>query len=144
ARTEHPRLPASAGTGEAVDADLVRQLCDPPNVGLQRGDLRLRAEADVDVLDAVVVELDGELRRLDADRGEQLAGRFVRADLRQRLLHPAEDDTRAVPLEPHRDDPDPALEPDLVELQRRRQYERGPERRMAGERKLDQIGRAHV
>ena len=57
-------------------------------------------------------------------------------DRRQRLRHPAEDDARALPLELDRNRAAGRLDLDLDELQRRREHERGPERRVAGERQL--------
>ena len=54
-----------------------------------------------------------------------------------RLLHPAEADARALALEPHGHGAAPRLEPDLDELQRRREHEGGAERRMARERQLE-------
>jgi hypothetical protein len=39
-----------------------------------------------------------------------------RLELRDRLLHPAEDDARTLALERHRHDPRSCLEPDLAEL----------------------------
>jgi hypothetical protein len=77
-----------------------------------------------------------ELGALDAQRRQELDLTVDRLDRRQRLAHPAEHDARALPLERHRHDAHPRLQPDLAELKRRAKDERRPERRMARERDL--------
>jgi hypothetical protein len=67
-RREHARLPSGAFAGEAVEA--LRQLAEPREVGPQPRDLVLGSERDVDVLDAVVVDLDRQLRALDTEHVE--------------------------------------------------------------------------
>src|SRR5207244_1551959 len=64
AGNEHPRLPAPAGAGDAVDAEHFAEVEDARQVRPQRRHLVLRAEADVDVLEAVVVDLDRQFRAL--------------------------------------------------------------------------------
>ena len=48
---------------------------------------------------AVLVDLYGEQRLLDAERGEQFLRPVVRLARERRLLHPAEDDPAGRPLE---------------------------------------------
>ena len=105
-------------------------------MGLQRCDGLLGRERDVDVLDAVVVDLHRELRALDAERVKELALRPVRRDDRDGLGHPAEDDSRSLPLERHRDDAGVELEPDLRQLERPREHEGGAEDGVAGKGEL--------
>src|SRR5262245_22574389 len=54
---EHPRLPASARAGEAVDADHA-ELSERRQVGAQPCDLVLALERCEDVADPVVIDLD--------------------------------------------------------------------------------------
>src|SRR5438093_405838 len=70
----------------------------------------------------------------------QSVGTLERGDGRQRLLHPPERDACAFALEPHRHGATTGLEPDLDQLQRPGENERGAERRVAGERHLDRRG----
>ena len=86
--------------------------------------------------DAVVVELDRELRSLEPERLEQLAGVLDGLDPRQRLFHPPESDPVFRPLEPHRHDSHARLEPYFRRLQRRPEDERRSQGRMAGEWEL--------
>ena len=87
--------------------------------------------------DAVVVELDRQLRPLDAEDLEELGLVGERLDGRQRLRHAAEGDPAVLALEPHRHDAAPGLEPDLLELHRRGEDECRPERGVPRERHLD-------
>ena len=84
----------------------------------------------------VVVELDRQLGALDAERAEELRLVAERLHRRDGLAHPPEDDPRTLALERHGHDAHAGLEPDLTELQRRAEHERGAECRMAGERDL--------
>ena len=86
---------------------------------------------------ALPVELDRQPALLHAEQREQLVGLLVRLRGDGRLPHPAEDDPRAVALEPDRDDAGAGLEPELVELQRTAEHERRPEHGMPGERQLE-------
>ena len=131
---EHARLPARARAREAVDPVGAERL-DPSQVRLERGDLVLRATRDEDVLDAVVVELDRQLR-LDAEQGEKLVGPLEGRHRRHRLRHAAEDDSGAFTFESHGNGAATRLDPDLAELEWRRQHEGGAERGMARERQL--------
>ena len=60
----------------------------------------------------------------------------VRLECGDRLRHPAEDDPRPFAFERDRDDALAGLEPDLGQLERRGEDERGPERGMPRERDL--------
>ena len=85
---------------------------------------------------AVVVQLDGQLRPVDPERGEHepLVGCL---DRRHRLAHPPERDRAAlVPLERDRHDPGAGLQLDHPALERRTEHERRPEDGMPGERHL--------
>src|SRR5437763_2636998 len=132
---EHPRLPPRPGAGEAVDAEIRRQL-ERPQVGPEPRHLLRRAKRYIDVPHPVVIELDGELRLLDAERRKQRSLVLVWGDRRQRLLHPSEDEPVFLPLPPHGHDSTARLEPNLRRLQRRREDECGAKRRMARERNL--------
>ena len=131
---EHPRLPARPAAGEAVDPDGAERL-DALELGLERGDLVLGPAGDEHVPNAVVVQLDRQLR-LDSERGQQLVRVHIWAHGRQRLHHAAEDDSRALALERHGHGAARRLDPDLAELEWRGKHERGAERRVSGERKL--------
>ena len=135
ARRKHSRLPARTGAREAVDREIRRQL-EWPEVGPQTRDLVLRAQADVDVSYAVVVELDRQLRPLDAECREQFRLRLVRLNSRDRLFHPPEDDPIFLAFESHRDDPVAGLEAKLRSLQRPGEDERRSECGMTGKREL--------
>src|SRR5205823_5641321 len=87
---EHARLPAQSLAGDAVDADGA-EVCELLIVGTKAGDLVFGYKRDEDVLDAVVVELDGKLR-LDAEHAAELIFAVERRHARQRLLHASEDD----------------------------------------------------
>ena len=89
---------------------------------------------------AEVVQLHRKLRPRDADRREQLRLVVVGPPRRDRLLHPAEDDPGALALEQHRHDAGARLEPDLDELERRAEHERGSEDRVPRERQLGRRG----
>jgi len=88
------------------------------------------------MLHPVVVDLDRELRALDAEDLEQLLRLVVRLDRRQRLRHPPEDDPPVLALEPNRDESAKRLQPDLLERPRRAEDERRAECRMPRERHL--------
>src|SRR5439155_4075172 len=122
---EHACLPASTVAREAVDTVRAEGL-EALEVRPERDDLVLRAQRDVDVRNAVVVELDRQLRR-NTECGEQLVGVLERRHRRQRLLHPAEADPRALTLEADGDGPALRLDSDLDELQRRGEHERSAE-----------------
>ena len=96
-----------------------------------------RAEADVHVPDAVVVELDRELRLLHSQDVQEPLLAVEGLDRRQRLLHAPEHDPPVLALEPHRNEARAGLELDLLERERRAEDERGAERRVPGERHLD-------
>jgi hypothetical protein len=82
----------------------------------------------------VVVELDRELRALDAERLEECGRVGIRLDDRNRLLHTAEDDAAPlVAIELDRDDPAGRFQPNLPELERRREDEGRTEGRVTGE-----------
>ena len=120
AGSEHARLPVRAGAGEAVEPQRGGKLAEACQVRLQRGHVLLGRQRHVDVLDAVVVRLDGKLGALDAQRCEQLGLFLVGLHGGQRLLHPPEcDPARLVALERDRDRARAGLEPDLAELERR-------------------------
>ena len=76
----------------------------PGDVRRERGDLGRAFEHDEHVRHPVVVELDRERRPADSERCEQIPGTQERGDRRQRLLHPAKDHLRPLPLERHRHD----------------------------------------
>ena len=136
-RRKHSRLPALAGPGRAVEADHVRQAREAVEIGSQRGHLVLVTEDDVDVSHPVVVQLDRGLRRLDPEGVEQLRlvdGAWL--DAWYGLLHAAEHDLCALALEPHGDHAGARLEPDLLELHRAGEDERGAEYRVSGEPQL--------
>src|SRR5919201_1799920 len=144
-----PELAAGHDRRAAADLDTFDLLRGALRLGVQRrgppdlgalGDLDLLAEADSAVVDAVVVGLDRQLGALHPERGQQR--RLVREGLprRHRLLHPAEDDPVAVPLERYRHYAGTRLEPDLRQLERRREDERRPERRVPRERQLGARG----
>ena len=134
---EHAGLPARARAREAVEAERGK-VRERREIGAERRDGVLARKRDVDVLDTVVVDLDGELRALDAEGGEELALSRKRLDRRDVLRHPAEDDPGPFALERDRDDARLRLEPDLRELERAREHERGAEHGVSGERKLAQ------
>src|SRR5207237_2734840 len=77
AEAEHPRLPAGARPGEAVRPESGRKT-QAIQVRAQPSDLLFGAQGHVDVLRTVVVELDGYLGSLDAERGEQRLRTAVR------------------------------------------------------------------
>ena len=86
---------------------------------------------------AELVALDRQAGRGNAERREDallVVGRFPARD---RLLHPAEDDARAVALELDRDDAGDRLELDDDLLQRQPEHERGAEHGMPRERQLE-------
>ena len=58
-RREHPRLPALARPGEAIDARM-REARERAEVGRECDDLLLAAELEKDVFRAEVIELDGK------------------------------------------------------------------------------------
>ena len=84
---------------------------------------------------AEVVHLDRQAGA-NAEQLLQLLGLLERLPVRNRLHHPAEDDARAFALQRDRNDSGLGLEPDLAELERRAEHERGTENGMTGERKL--------
>jgi hypothetical protein len=81
----------------------------------------------------VVVELDRQLGALDAQRRQEVRLVVEGLDRRHGWLHAPEDDPRTLALERHGHDAHAGLEPDLAELQRRTEHERGAQRGMAGE-----------
>jgi hypothetical protein len=105
-------------------------------IRLDGGNLLLRPNDHVDVLHAVVVELDRQLGALDAQRPQEAVRIGPGLDRGQRLLHAAEHDPRTFALEPDRNDACSGLEPDLVQLQRAAQHECGAKRRVSGEGQL--------
>ncbi len=106
-------------------------------VGLDGGDGILVRKQDVDVAETGLVELQRQLRPVDAQRGQQLVAALERLDRRNRLVHPAEDDAAGlIPLEGHRDDAHACLEPDLRQLQGPAQDEGCPQHRMPGKGQL--------
>ena len=136
-RREHPVLPPRALAGEAVEAERGRLQGQAGHVRPERRNLVLRAEADVHVPDAVVVELDRELRLLHSQDVQEPLLAVEGLDRRQRLLHAPEHDPPVLALEPHRNETRAGLELDLLERERRAEDERGAERRVTGERHLD-------
>ncbi len=86
---------------------------------------------------AVVVDLDGQLRAFHAQDVQQPILAVEGLDRRQRLLHAPEHDAPVLALEPHRNETHTGLELDLLERERRAEDERGAERRVPGERHLD-------
>src|SRR5581483_5945627 len=105
--------------------------------GLHRRDLGLRPERDVHMLEAVVVDLDRQLRARDPERLEQLLLALERRHRRDRLLHPAEHDARPLALQLHRNDAAARLEPDHLELERPGEDEGRTEDRVPRELDLD-------
>ena len=135
-RGEHAQLPAPARTGEHVRADEA-ELRQRAEVRRERCDLLLAPKRDEDVLGAVVVQLERQLRTVHAQRREQLAPSGERVHRRHGLDHAPEDDPpRLVALEPHGHGAGAGLERDRAELERRPEHERGAERRVPGEREL--------
>ena len=86
---------------------------------------------------AVVVELDRELRLPDSQDVQEPILAVEGLDLRQRLLHAPEHDPPVLALEPHGNEARAGLELDLLERERRAEDERGAEHRVTGERHLD-------
>jgi hypothetical protein len=86
--------------------------------------------------DAVVVDLDRQLRTGDSQDLEKPFLAVVELDRGHRLHHAPEDDPPVLALEANRDDADARLELDLVEREWPAQDECRPERRMAGEGQL--------
>jgi len=68
-------------------------------IGTKRRYLSLRPQADVHMLQAVVVDLHRQLRSLDLERGQQLVLALECLHGRYGLLHPPEDDARALALD---------------------------------------------
>src|SRR5262249_34033075 len=91
---------------------------------------------DVHMAWAVLVDLDGEERLLDAERGEQLLRPLVGLAPERRLLHPAEDDPAGRPIELQRDQSVPRLEVHLVPFEVLTDEEGRPEDRVPRERQL--------
>src|SRR5262245_26207924 len=132
---EHPGLPLRAGAGEAVRADaFVPGECG--EVGAKRCDRVLVGKADVDVAWAVLVDVYGEQRLLDAERREQLLRPLVRLTWERRLLHPAEADAAGRPLELQRDEALTRLEAHVVAVETLADEEGRPEDRVPRERQL--------
>ncbi len=106
-------------------------------VGRERGDCLGGLELDVDVARPEVVALDRVARSRSTPSAAKIgSGSATSSQFGQRLLHPAEDDPRAVALELDRDDTGAGLEPDDDLRERPAEHERRAERRMAGERQL--------
>src|SRR5262245_39439891 len=135
-RSEHARLPARAVAREAVRAHDALEALERLDVRLERLDGLDARKRDVDVSHAVVIELDGQLRALNADRLEELVGSRERLDRGNRLAHPAEDDAVFLALEPDGDDSLPGLELDLWKLEWGSKDERRPEDGVAREGQL--------
>src|SRR5262249_27306021 len=101
-RNEDARLPRVAVEGDARSSVRV-QILERREVGPKRGDRSGRVELDDDVSRALEIRLDRR-QSLDAEQLEKLHSARERLVRERRLLHPAEQDARAVALEPHRHD----------------------------------------
>jgi hypothetical protein len=92
------------------------------------------------VPDAVVVELDRELRVTHSQDVQEPILAVEGLDRGQRLLHAPERDPPVLALEPHWNQTGTGLELDLLERERRAEDERGAQNRVTGERHLDRGG----
>ena len=112
-----------------------RETTERTEIGLERRDLLLAGELEEDMVRPQVVDLDRQLRA-HAEQLLKLLRLREQLPVRDRLLHPAEDDARSFALECHRDDAGAGLEADLAELQGCSEDERGSEHGMSGEGQL--------
>ena len=107
-----------------------------PRSGSTAATSSAETELDVDVAGAELVPLDGQARRRHTERREDSSLVVDRLPGRDRLLHPPEDDARAVALQLDGDDAGDRLQVDDDLLQWQTEDERRAEHRMSSERQL--------